>query len=94
MNKALSIVIPEGYAIIRRETPAGNRAWGYRTPTGEEAGSHNTKELAADAAELHWKRGQVRERPCMTCFKKFRSTGPGHRMCATCRATRSEMVAV
>jgi len=29
---------------------------------------------------------QARNRPCLTCGTEFWSTGPGHRMCGTCRA--------
>lgn len=40
--------------------------------------------LAANLDELHrkLKRGP---RPCLCCIAEFISTGPGHRLCLTCR---------
>lgn len=32
----------------------------------------------------------VRERPCITCSRPFRSTGNHHRMCPRCRSEASE----
>jgi len=35
--------------------------------------------------------GKLRKRPCLCCQKPFFSTGPGHRLCTTCRSEVSSM---
>lgn len=37
----------------------------------------------------HWRdqlsKPAAKPRPCLCCRRQFRSTGPGHRLCRTCR---------
>lgn len=33
----------------------------------------------------------ITRRPCLCCSRAFDSTGPGHRLCAACRARASDV---
>ena len=40
---------------------------------------------AEDRCEVLERKSRARSRPCMCCGETFRSEGPHHRLCATCR---------
>jgi hypothetical protein len=54
-------------------------------PGGALLSTHHNLNGAVTKAERHAAEARVKVRPCITCSRTFRSTGPGHRMCAECR---------
>lgn len=66
-------VTKESYRVFRGETPVSGL--NYR---------EHAEQILTGIQRHH----AARERGCLCCGARFRSTGPGHRLCDDCRAAR------
>lgn len=78
-------------AALRAERPPwtwNDIATVLNRPSGQ--GVRSRYEKTKQAAEARKVRRTIIKRPCMTCKRPIRSTGPGHRRCDNCRANIHE----
>jgi len=60
---------------------------GNKRVSGQISNNRDIALRVLDRMEIEAKQAESgRNRPCLCCSTEFWSTGPGHRMCPTCRA--------
>lgn len=82
--------LPQGYEVLR---DPGTGRYSVVTPEGDVIGAHSTLDLAERSAERQYRKAKEKERKCIVpeCNRLFMSSGPGHRMCGTCRIEKTDM---